>query len=178
LSSDYIGSGFSRGHLCPSEDRKDNDEDNAATFLMTNVSPQATILNQQPWEHLESYCRQLTRRGHELYIISGGYGSGGESSRGGIVRSIARGSINVPSHFWKIIVVLPIGNNDIKRINSSTRVIAVDMPNIQSVNNYDWDHYCTSVKALEAATGFDFLNNVPKAIQEVIERKVDRGTGR
>lgn len=171
-TSAYIHTGFDRGHLCPSDDRDASAEDNAATFQMTNMSPQAPFLNQQTWEGLEAYCRTLITQGNELYIIAGGYGTGGEGSNGGSSQSIANGRINVPAHFWKIVVVLPVGANDISRITTSTRIIAVDMPNKQSVNEYHWDHYCTSVDAIERATGYDFLSNVPANIQKVIEAKV------
>jgi endonuclease G, mitochondrial len=38
-TSHYTGSGFDRGHLCPSDDRDASDSDNAATFKMTNIAP-------------------------------------------------------------------------------------------------------------------------------------------
>jgi endonuclease G len=173
-STNYIGSGFDRGHLCPSGDRSATAEENAATFLMTNMSPQAPILNEQTWEHLEAYCRRLVMQGNELYIIAGSHGTGGEGKKGS-AETIAGGKINVPSYFWKIIVVLPVGDNDIQRITKTTRVIAVDMPNRQNVNEYDWPHYRTTVDAIEAETGYDFLSAVPAGIQEVIEASIDNG---
>src|SRR6267142_6963890 len=42
---DYTGSGFDRGHICPHNDRSATDEDSAATFVMTNMVPQAGELN-------------------------------------------------------------------------------------------------------------------------------------
>ena len=173
-TSDYTRSGFDRGHLCPSDDRSSNDEENAGTFLMTNMSPQAPVLNQQTWEHLEAYCRKLTTEGNELYIIAGGYGTGGEG-KNGPASSLADGRINVPSNFWKIIVVLPVGDNDIARIDKDTRIIAVDMPNRQNVNEYEWEHYRVTVDDLEAATGYDFLSAVPESIQQAIESRKDDG---
>jgi DNA/RNA endonuclease G (NUC1) len=44
---DYTNTGFDRGHLCPSADRDASDADNAATFLMTNIMPQAPQLGYQ-----------------------------------------------------------------------------------------------------------------------------------
>ena len=32
---DYTGSGFDRGHMCPSKDRSDTEENNRVTFLMS-----------------------------------------------------------------------------------------------------------------------------------------------
>ncbi len=172
-TSNYTGTGFDRGHLCPSDDRDSLAADNAATFLMTNITPQAPNMNQQTWGDLEEYCRNLIYRGNEMYIIAGGYGNGGSGSSGGTTTTIASGNISVPSHFWKIIVVLPVGINDISRITNSTRVIAVIMPNTQSVNAHSWDYYATSVDSIESLTGYDFLSTVATGIQNVIEAKVD-----
>jgi len=174
-TSMYTNTGFDRGHLCPSEDRDASDTDNAKTFLMTNMTPQAPHMNEITWEAFEAYCRTLMSAGNELYIIAGGYGTGGSGSLGGTTNSIASGSINVPSHFWKIAVILPVGSNDVSRVTTTTRVIAIDMPNTQAVNANTWDYYRTSVDAIETATGYDFLSNVPTSIQSVIEAAVDAG---
>lgn len=172
-ASSYSGSGFDRGHMCPSADRTASATDNSATFLMSNMQPQAPNLNQQTWEHLEDYSRSLAQSGKELYIISGGYGSGGTGSNG--TATVTGGGVAISAHYWKIIVVLPIGINDVSRISASTRVIAVDMPNVQTVNAHNWDFYRTSVDAIESATGYDFLSNVPTSIQSIIEATVDNG---
>ena len=175
-TSHYTSTGFDRGHICPSDDRDLNDSDNAATFKMTNIEPQAPQLNQITWAALESYCRSLITTGKELYIFSGGYGAGGSGSLGGTTYNIGpSGRINVPGHFWKVIVVLPVGTNDLSRINSTTRVIAVDMPNVQTVSTHPWWYYRTTTDAIEAATGFDFLSNVTSTIQSTLEGSVDTG---
>ena len=171
----YTGYGFDRGHLCPSEDRTASDTDNANTFKMTNMTPQSPNMNEITWAALEAYCRTLAGQGNELYIIAGWYGSGGSGSAGGTTTSIDGGAINVPAHFWKVIVVLPNGINDISRVTTSTRVIAIDMPNAQSVSTHTWGYYRTTVDAIEASTGFDLLSNIPTAIQAVIEANVDSG---
>ncbi len=172
-TGNYTGTGFDRGHLCPSDDRDSTATDNAATFLMTNISPQAPNMNQQTWGDLEEYCRGLIYRGNEMYIIAGGYGNGGSGSSGGTTTTIASGNISVPSHFWKIIVVLPVGINDVSRISNTTRVISVIMPNTQTVNTHTWDYYATTVDSIESLTGYDFLSNVSTTIQNVIEAKKD-----
>jgi len=170
--NDYRYSGFDRGHMCPSADRTASVEDNSATFLMTNILPQAPNNNRQTWEQLESYCRRLVDQGYELYIIAGNRGTGGEGSNG-YARTIANGNITVPSHLWKVIVVLPEGSNDLSRINTSTRTIAVIMPNTQDVNQKPWTDYRVSIRDVERLTGYNFLSNVPQWIQDVIETRVD-----
>jgi endonuclease G len=140
---------------------------------MTNMMPQAPDNNQGPWEALESYCRTLVSSGDELYIIAGGSGSGGTGSNGGTTTTIANGHVAVPSQTWKVIMVLPVGTNDVSRVTTSTRTIAVIMPNTQGIRFNDWHSYRVSVDQVEALTGYDFFSNVPVSIQSVIEATVD-----
>jgi endonuclease G len=171
--TDYSGSGFDRGHHCPSADRTNSVATNSATFLMTNMMPQAPDNNQGPWEQLESYCRTLVGSGNELYIIAGGTGSGGTGSNGGVTTTIANGHVTVPSQTWKVIIVLPVGDNDVSRVTTSTRTIAVIMPNAQGIRSNTWQQYRVSVDQVEALTGYDFFSNVPVNIQAAIESTVD-----
>lgn len=172
-NSDYSGSGFDRGHLCPSGDRTYSVPENEETFLMTNMMPQAPYNNQQPWRILEDYCRSLASAGNELYIIAGPQGQGGVGSLGGVTNTIAGGKVVVPAYTWKIIVVIPNGQNDLARIGTGTRVIAVWIPNTHTGLTTAWGTNRTTVDYIESQTGFDFLSNVPVAIQSVIEARKD-----
>jgi endonuclease G len=162
-ATDFSGSGFDRGHMCPSADRTITITANSATFLMTNMIPQLPANNQGVWADLESYSRTLVSQGNELYIISGGQG---------LQFFIANGHVAVPAQTWKVIIVLPVGTNDVSRVTTSTRTIAVVMPNSGTIGN-DWRAYRVSVDQVEAITGFDFFSNVPSGIQAVIEGRVD-----
>jgi len=162
-STDFSGSGFDRGHMCPSADRTITVTANSATFLMTNMIPQLPANNQGVWADLESYSRTLVSQGNELYIISGGQG---------LQFFIANGHVAVPAQTWKVIIVLPVGSNDVSRVTTSTRTIAVVMPNSGTIGN-DWRAYRVSVDQVEAITGYDFFSNVPTGIQAVIEGVVD-----
>jgi endonuclease G len=173
-STSYSGSGFDRGHNCPSADRTSTVAANQATFLMSNMMPQAPNNNQQTWANLENYERTLVTAGDELYVVAGSYGVGGTGSNGGTTTTIDNGRITVPARTWKVIVVLTNGNNDLSRITTSTRVIAVDMPNINTINT-NWNTYITTVDAIESATGYNVMSNVSTAIQSVIEARRDAG---
>lgn len=164
-SSDYTNSGYDKGHMTPSADRNKTVEDNSATFLMTNILPQAPDNNQGPWADLEDYCRELVnQQGKELYIISGGYGTKG---------TIAKEKITVPANTWKVIVVLDRPGLGVKGVTSNTRVIAVIMPNSQGIRDKDWKTYRTTVRQIETATRYNLLSNAPISIQNVIENKAD-----
>lgn len=164
--SDYTGSGYDRGHMCPSGDRTASPTDNQATFLMTNIMPQTPDNNQGPWAGLEEYCRGLVRAGNELYVASGGEGYAG-------AMVIAGGRVAVPAYTWKVIVVLAEGANDLSRVGTGTRVIAVRMPNRQGIRYHDWRLYRVSVDQIERGTGYNFLSNVAANVQSIIEARVD-----
>lgn len=79
----------------------------------------------------------------------------------------------MPAYTWKIVVVLANGENDLNRISASTRVIAVKMPNIETVNSQPWEYYRVSVDELDAHSGYDFLSALPTSLQVVLEAKAD-----
>ncbi|WP_162055977.1 DNA/RNA non-specific endonuclease [Pontibacter pamirensis] len=172
-SSSYTGSGFDRGHNTPSADRTKSAEDNSATFLMTNIIPQAPKNNQETWANLEDYTRDLVQDGMEVYVVMGSYGEGGTGSNGS-ARSIDQGRVRVPARIWKVLVVLEEGEGDLDRIGAGTRVIAMDMPNSNTVRS-DWGTYRTSVDAIEQATGYDLLSALPAQVQQALESRVDTG---
>jgi len=164
VSTSYSGSGYDRGHMCPSADRTLTVADNSATFLMTNMVPQTADNNRVTWEGLEQYSRNLvTQNGSELYIISGTYGNAG---------TINNGKIVVPTHTWKVIIVLPSGSDDVSRVTAATRTIAVFVPNQNGIGN-DWKNYRVSVDYVESMTGHDFFSNLTDHIENTIEAVTD-----
>ena len=164
-NTDYSYSGFDRGHLCPSADRTDTDDDNYATFVLTNVVPQAADSNRGPWEKLEAYERSLASAGKELTIIAGGL-------YGPFPRTIGKG-VAVPDAMFKVIVVADAPGA--WSVTSSTRVIAVVIPNDdgQVAQTDDWKQFRTSARAIETQSGLDFMSDVPRSIQDAIETQVD-----
>ena len=163
-SSSYTSSGYDRGHMCPSADRTATSTDNAATFKMTNILPQTPDNNQGPWAAFEDYCRSLISSGKELYIYSGG-----DNTKA----TIDGGRVTVPAYTWKVVMVLNEGSSDVSRVTTSTRLIALDIPNDAGIRYNDWRTYRTSVDQIESWTGYDFFTAVSASIQSVIEAKVD-----
>ncbi|MBC7900274.1 MAG: DNA/RNA non-specific endonuclease, partial [Saprospiraceae bacterium] len=163
---DYSGSGYQRGHMCPSGDRTRSIPDNSATFLMTNMVPQISENNEGPWEEFESYCRTLAGQGKEIYIMSGPSGN---------VGTIAQGRVVVPAVTWKVVLVLPNGSDDLQRIGKGTRAFGIVVPNQLPLDgNAPWRNFRVSVDAVEILTGYDFFNQIRKGTQELIERRRDR----
>lgn len=167
----YSSSGFDKGHNTPSGDRTNTVDANSSTFLMTNMIPQAPTNNQLPWARMEDSLRRLATLGYEIYVIMGSYGVGG-SGNNGFTTSIDAGRVTVPANIWKVAVVIPNGNSDSSRVNTNTRVIAVNIPNTNAVG-FNWKSYRVSIDAIEAATGYDLLKRLPVDLQAELEARVD-----
>ena len=159
---DYSGSGYDRGHMVPSADRFGDPQSNAETFLMTNIVPQSTDLNQYVWEKLERYARGIVRRGSDVYTIAGVYGS----------KQRLDGKITVPSSCWKIVVVLPPGGSAMT-IDENARVIAVDIPNENGIKKIYWQRFRVPVREIEQKTGYNFFSDLPQELQNKLELRAD-----
>lgn len=163
--NDYSGSGYDRGHMCPSGDRTNSVANNSATFLMTNFVPQLGANNQGPWNDFENYCRSLANQGNEIYIIDGPVGN---------IGTIAQGRIVVPQYTWKVVLILPNGSNDLQRVTRSTRAFGIVVPNFPPLNsNTPWRQFRVSVDAVENLTGYNFFSAIPINTQAIIERRHD-----
>ncbi len=70
---DYVKSGYDRGHLISSADRRATDIANSETFLMSNMAPQKPGFNRGIWKELETAVRSLASRDEvlEVYTICG-----------------------------------------------------------------------------------------------------------
>lgn len=155
---DYSGSGYDRGHMVPAADRFADERLMNETFLMTNIVPQTGDLNQFPWNELEMHARTLARRGNDIYQIAGVYGENGR----------LRGKVTIPTNCWKVIAVLERGQIS---ITDKTRIIAVDMPNIDGIANEKWENIRTTVRSIEQKTGLDLFASLPRDLQDRIENR-------
>lgn len=183
---DYAGGGYDHGHLCPSAERTATVEDNAATFLTTNILPQRHAVNAGAWESLERWTVDRAREGWDLFIVAGGVWpracatdltpAGNTVSDG--CDSLGRSEdpalrVAIPESTWKVVVLVPRGRG-IDAVRDDTPVVAVDMPN-ESGAGRDWRRFALSVDALEARTGYDFLPRVSRAVQARVEARVYDG---
>ncbi|MDQ6828947.1 MAG: DNA/RNA non-specific endonuclease, partial [Gemmatimonadota bacterium] len=122
---DYRNGGYDRGHMAQSESRTTTEQENAATFLLTNILPQAAENNQGPWSQFENYLNDLVRTGgKEVYVIAGGeFGAAPPTLKN-------EGKVAIPDYTFKIAVILPAGQG-LANVHSVSdlQVIAVRMPN-------------------------------------------------
>jgi DNA/RNA endonuclease G (NUC1) len=169
--NDYRGSGFDRGHMCPAADRSVSKEDMDATFYMTNMVPQAPDVNRKTWEKLEAYCRDQARENKELFILAGPAGRGGTGEKG--KKDLLAGKVVVPSRCWKVVLILPAGVTDPKKVTAeSARAFGVIMPNEQNLKA-NWRDYAVPISEVEKLTGFNFFSKLSPTVAKELKARKD-----
>ncbi len=165
LTTDYSGSGYDRGHMCPSADRTVTTTDNQQVFVMSNMIPQSPDNNQGVWASFEGYCRTQASAGNEILIISGPSIFNGSTIASGVA---------IPGYTWKIALVVPLGSGTaLSRVTASTRVIAIKIPNIAGVRNTPWQNFVTSVAQIQTDTGYTFFSALPASVANALRIVVD-----
>jgi endonuclease G len=117
----------------------------------------------------------------EAYVVMGNYGAGGKGANG-TASTIDAGRVTVPQMIWKVIVVLPKGNNDLQRLDTTATVLVVNMPNnndlytTASAGNNQWRSYVTTISAVEqqASAGgvpLKLLENVSEPVKNYRNKK-------
>lgn len=145
--SDYVNSGYDRGHLIPAEDMQMDSLSSVQSFYVTNIIPQTPTLNRGDWKELENRCRNLALYHKRLLIISGPIYTD-------TVKYI--GKTKVPSHCYKII------------FNPKKQSVISYIMNNDSTNQ-DLKLYLTTVDKIECLTNIDFLSDVEDSIENKIE---------
>ena len=166
----FSGSGYDRGHMCPSADRTDSVPDNELVFLMSNIIPQASLQNQGIWANFENYCRNtLLPGGKELLIICG--------PSLFTTNKLNNNHVTIPGYTWKIVVVAASGSGAAtNRINATSQVIALRIPNTDAVGSDPWQDYVTNTVAIQNDTGFTFFTALPPNLATVLRNKIDGQT--
>jgi endonuclease G len=160
---DYRGSGYDRGHLCPSDDRTASVAANEETFVMTNMAPQVHALNAGPWEGLEKFERQVAREDKQVFLVAGGLFDAAPAR--------LAGGEAVPRATFKVMLVLDRGAGA-GAVNDATASYAVIMPNSLDVAGTRWWDYLVSIDEVERQSGYDFFALVPAERQARLEARV------
>ena len=104
-----------------------------------------------------------------MYIISGP--SGTHPTTPTIGQTSNR--ITVPNVTWKVVLVMPNGSDDVRRVSRSTRAFGVIMSNVSISQGAPWRNFRVTVDQVEQLTGYNFFSEIPNNAQELIERRRD-----
>jgi len=159
--SDYSGSGFSRGHMCPSGDRLCSKEQNKQTFYFSNMHPQYQNHNGVLWEKMEEQVRKWNSASFRdtLYVVKAG------TIRDDQLLMHTSSGLPVPQYFY--MAVLCKKNDTFKALAFWT------VHENKSIKNANLAEYAISIKELEERTGIDFFCNLPDDIEVEVEKEVN-----
>lgn len=158
--SDYKGSNYDRGHLVPSADRDNSQAENDATFLFSNISPQAKNLNRFVWSALENEVRKLATKHEVVYIATGGVLNYNTDAPIKVIGD----SVTVPEMFYKVLLI-ESGNNYYS--------IGYLMPNSEDCGR-NYKEYAVTVDSIEKVTNLDFFYSLDDEIENKVESYIDQ----
>ena len=151
--SDYTGSGYDRGHMCPAADQKWSIDAMNDCFVMANMCPQIHDLNAGAWETLENKEREWAKRDSAIMIIAGPIYTAEDTKR--MSRNVP---VRIPGAFFKVLFAPYVEN---------PRAIAFVYPNMKAPGNMQ--DYAMSVDDLEKDLGYDFFSSLPDELENKIE---------
>uniref|UniRef100_A0A8C4QHZ8 Nuclease EXOG, mitochondrial n=1 Tax=Eptatretus burgeri TaxID=7764 RepID=A0A8C4QHZ8_EPTBU len=106
FNEDYLGSGWSRGHMAPAANCKYSQDAMRETFFLSNIVPQNNENNSGFWNRLELYCRSLCSRFDDVWIISGPLNLPQKIDGKDCVHHyvIGKSDVAVPTHLFKVVL--------------------------------------------------------------------------
>jgi len=131
------------------------------TYMFSNMVPQHGEFNRRHWARLESHVRKWAERFGEIYVISGSIfdqdGDGQRDANSATRRVAPHNRVAIPTHFYKII----IRDRPNEPVESMTFLLEhVDTsPNGGAAKDALLTQSLTTIDAIEALTGIDFLPN-------------------
>ena len=97
IMSDYVNSGFDRGHMCPAADNLcQTQEVQDECFYFSNMVPQPHTLNAGSWKTLETQTRIIATEKDSVHIWCGAVGS---------LKTFGANKVSVPTKCWKVIYI-------------------------------------------------------------------------
>ena len=145
----YKKSGYTKGHLCPAGDRKQNQELFEETFYTSNVSPQTYEFNAGVWNRLEQKVRYWAGKYDGLYVVTGGVLNDD-------LEVIGREHVAVPKYFYKVLMT-----------KDQSTMIAFLVPHTNS--KQPLYEFTTSVDEIENITGINFFPKLEDAKENKME---------
>lgn len=150
--NDYKGSGYSRGHLCPSEDRVCSVEQNNQTFYLSNMQPQDQGHNGGIWSKLETAVRKnYAPKCDTLYVVKAA------TIDDKHIQGYTDSGLIIPDFFYMALMAY-------NKANNTYHALGIWSPHKKGSK----PEYIT-IKELERRTGIDFFCNLPDATEDKVE---------
>jgi len=142
---DYKSSGYDKGHLVPAADLGYSTWTMHNSFLMSNMSPQAGVLNRESWRLLEEWVRATALREKSLLVVTGPI----FFRTNAVYKTIGASKVTVPDAYYKVVL----------DETPPCKIIAFILMNDKSSN--DVKDHVADVRALERQMSFTFFERFP-----------------
>ena len=156
-TSEYVRSGYDRGHLAPNYAISVcyGEEAQKETFLLSNVVPQLHALNAGLWKDMEQRImkRYVARYGTVWVQVGPVFATPPDKKVG---------RIPVPSSFWMVI-------SEYDEARHGIRAIAYLVPHEEKWRDAELTRYVVSIRRVEELTGLDFFPKLPRPTQDRLE---------
>ncbi|XP_041041156.1 nuclease EXOG, mitochondrial-like [Carcharodon carcharias] len=162
-NEDYRSSGWSRGHMAPAGNNKFSLQAMAETFYLSNIVPQNYENNAGFWNRLEMYCRELTQRYENVWVISGPLTlptSGSDGKKTVAYQVIGESEVAVPTHLYKVILA-----QKSSELSGLMALGAFVVPNSPIGFDHQLSEYQVDLQDLEKMSGVTFFPALDKARQ-------------
>ena len=151
--TDYLHSGYDRGHLAPAADLGFSLSSMAESFYYSNMSPQLPAFNRGVWKRLETQARGWAKQYGAVELVTGPVLTPG-------LPSIGPNKVSVPRLYYKVVLDYRLPEH---------KAIGFVLPNAGS--SLPINHYAVTVDSVERLTGLDFFSKLP----DVQEQKLEAG---
>lgn len=170
--SDYLRSGYDRGHQVPAADAKWSQEAMDSTFALSNMCPQVGDgFNRDYWAHFEDFCRRLTSFYPSVRIVTGPLYLPKKDMDGKWRVSYEvighPPNIAVPTHFYKVIFA------EDGKTGGSVSLGAFVLPNAVIANDKPLQDFEVPLEAVERASGLEFAGLLPPARTKKLCKEVN-----
>lgn len=158
----YKSSGYDRGHMAPNYavSHLYGRTGQADSFLMTNITPQKSKLNQQLWQRLEeAEIKHFAEIFGKVWVITGPIFSGT------VERLSSDWTVEIPDAFYKIYIT---------EAASGKPPITLSFLMPQTVNGKEpLTQFVTSIDKIEAQTGLDFFTELDDRTEAALEAGIE-----
>lgn len=160
--SDYMRSGYDRGHMVPAADAKFSQSAMDEIFLLSNIAPQVGEgFNRHYWAYLEDWCRRLTGSFSDVYVftIPLYLPKQGLDGKWRVSYEVIGSppNIAVPTHFAKVVLATKPSSPstpDLVEISQGAFVL----PNAPIPDDTPLESFVIPVEAVEKAAGLTLVS--------------------
>ncbi len=153
-NSDYLKSGYDKGHLAPAADMGWSAVTMKESFYLSNMSPQLPGFNRGVWKRLEELMRSWAIDNKAIYIVTGPLLSKG-------LPAIGSNGVSIPNYYYKVIL---------DYTQPEIHAIGFVLPN--SSSSASLSTFAVSIDEVERQSGIDFFPALPDDQETKLEKEV------